>query len=174
MTLAQAYAALAAFLLAAGWLVFTDAALLRTFRRSRTASLLLVVSASAWFCWWLLNLPDPDLAGLPRLPAAAGFTVCALATYFYMPDLLAVRSLGVIMMFLARHVLDAGFGRLPDSLLAASLSYGLLVFFGMWWAASPPAFVRLCDWILAESLRRRTAGAALLLSGAACVFSALA
>ncbi len=34
VTLAQAYYALAAFLLLAGWLIVTDAGVLRTFRRS--------------------------------------------------------------------------------------------------------------------------------------------
>ena len=174
MTLAQAYAALAAFLLLAGWLVFSEAALLRTFRRSRNAALLLTFTATAWFGWWLMNLPDPDLAGLPREPVAAAFVLCGLATLITMPDLLPIRALGVMMMFLARHVLDAGFSRLPDSLLAASVSYGVLVIFGLWWAASPPAFVRHCDWILAESFRRRAFGAFLLLLGVACAVSALA
>lgn len=174
MTLAQAYAALAAFLLLSGWLVFSDAAPLRTFRRSRPAAIVLTFTVTAWFGWWLLNLPDPDLAGLPREPVAIGFIVCSLATLITMPDLLPIRALGVAMMFLARHVLDAGFGRLPDSLLAASVSYGFLVVFGLWWASSPPAFVRQCDWVLAESFRRRSAGGFLILLGVACAASALA
>ena len=41
VTLAQAYYALAAFLLLAGWLIVTDAAVLRTFRRSPGATYLL-------------------------------------------------------------------------------------------------------------------------------------
>ncbi|MGA0132848.1 MAG: hypothetical protein ACO3ND_00610 [Opitutales bacterium] len=174
MPLAQAYAALAAFLLLAGALVLRASPLLADFRRSRPATVGLALLATAWFGWWLLHLPDPDLAGLPRYPVAAFFVVCCLATFVYMPDLLSVRALGVLMMFLARHVLDAGFGHLPDSLLAASVSYGVLVFFGGWWAASPPAFVRLCDWILAESARRRAAGAGLMALGLACAASALA
>lgn len=174
MTLAQAYAALAAFLLLAGGLVLNDAAALRTFRRSRNVALGLTVTATAWFGWWLMNLPDPDLAGLPREPIAAVFVVCSLATLLTMPDLLPIRALGVMMMFLARHVLDAGFGRLPDSLLAAAVSYGLLVLPGLWWAASPPTFVRLCDWVLADTARRRTAGAGLCALGLACAASALA
>lgn len=174
MTLAQAYAALAAFLILAGWLVFSDAALLRAFRRSRNAAYVLTFAATAWFAWWLMNLPEPDLAGLPREPVAAGFVVFSLATLITMPDLLPIRAMGVMMMFLARHALDAGFGRLPDSLLAASVSYGVLVLFGLWWASSPPAFVRHCDWVLAESVRRRSVGGFLLLLGAACAVSALA
>jgi hypothetical protein len=173
VTLAQAYAALAALLLIAGGLVLADASALRTFRRSRLVTQTAVALTTAWFVWWLLNLPAPDLAGLPRVPVVIGFGIASLATLVYMPDLLSVRALGVMMMFLARHALDAGFGRLPDSLLAAAVSYGLLVVFGLWWAASPPAFVRLCDWTLAESFRRRTAGGLLVLLGVACAASAV-
>ncbi len=174
MTLAQAYAALAAFLLLSGWLVFSDAALLRTFRSSRKAAILLTVAATAWFAWWLLHLPDPDLAGLPREPVVIGFVICSLATLFTMPDLLPVRALGVMMMFLARHALDAGFGHLPRSLLLASVSYGILVLGGLWWAWSPPGYVRFSEWVLAEGGRRRAVGGFLFVLGVACAASALA
>ena len=68
VTLAQAYYALAAFLLLAGWLIVTDSPVLRTFRRSKGATVILALVAIAWFAWWLLNIPEADLAGLPRMP----------------------------------------------------------------------------------------------------------
>ncbi|MEY3548490.1 MAG: hypothetical protein RLZZ552_857, partial [Verrucomicrobiota bacterium] len=87
VTLAQAYYALAALLLLAGWLIVTDSQVLRTFRRSKGATYLLGLAATAWFAWWLMNLPEADLAGLPRLPVVAGFIGASLATFAYMPDL---------------------------------------------------------------------------------------
>ena len=57
-------------------------------------------------------------------------------------------------------------------LLAASVSYGLLVIPGLWWASSPPAFVRHCDWVLASVARRRLGGAFLAGLGIACVYQA--
>ncbi|MFM7241920.1 MAG: hypothetical protein ACKO3A_07515 [Opitutia bacterium] len=169
MTLTQAYFALAALLLLAGSLVWTGAEVLRSFRRSGFATGLLGLAAVAWFVAWLWFLPEPDLAGLPRWFVLAVFTVASLATFKYLPDLLAIRALGVLMMFLARHVLDAGYTHLPHSLLAASVSYGLLVLFGLWWASSPPAFARQCDWVLAATWRRRVVGALLAGLGVACV-----
>lgn len=169
MTLAQAYYALTAVLLGAGLLFLTGAPVLRTFRRSRAATFLLAVLATVWFGWWLLNLPEADLAGLPRMPVVVVFVMASLAAIVYMPDLLPIRALGVLLLFLARHVLDAGYRQLPHSLLAASVSYGLLVFFGLWWAASPPAFVSQCDWLLARPVRHRLAGAVLLLLAAGCL-----
>jgi hypothetical protein len=169
VTLAQAYYALAAFLLLAGGLIVTDAAVLRTFRRSPGATYLLGLVAIAWFAWWLFNIPDADLAGLPRLPVVIGFIGASLAAFVYMPDFLSVRALGVIMLFLARHALDAGYRQLPYSLLDASVSYGVLVLFGFWWACSPPVFCRQCDWVLATSGRRNVVGGLSLILGLACV-----
>ncbi len=169
VTLAQAYYALAAFLLLAGWLIVTDAAVLRTFRRSKGATYLLGLIAIAWFAWWLMNIPDADLAGVPRLPVLIGFIGASLATFIYMPDFLSVRSLAVIMLFLARHTLDAGYRQLPHSLLDASVSYGVLILFGFWWACSPPVFCRQCDWVLATDVRRKVVGGLSLLLAVACL-----
>ena len=172
VTLAQAYFALAAVLLLAGGLVWSGAEVLRSFRRAGFATAVLGLAAVTWFVAWLWFLPEPDLAGLNRNLVLVVFAAASLATFKYMPDLLAVRALGVLMMFLGRHVLDAGFTHLPASLLAAAVSYGLLVLFGLWWASSPPAFVRQCDWVLASSLRRRVLGAVLAGLGVASVLQA--
>ncbi len=169
VTLAHAYYALAASLLLAGWLIVTDAAVLRTFRRSQGATYLLGLIAIAWFGWWLLNIPEADLAGLPRMPVIVGFIGFSLLTFVYMPDFLSVRALGVIMLFLARHALDAGYRQLPYSLLDATVSYGVLVLFGFWWACSPPVFCRQCDWVLATDGRRKGFGGLSLLLAVACV-----
>jgi hypothetical protein len=169
VTLAQAYYALAAFLLLAGWLIVTEASVLRTFRRSQTATYLLGLVAIAWFAWWLVNMPEADLAGIPRWLVLGVFLGAGLASFAYMPDFLSVRALGVLMLFLARHALDAGYRQLPYSLLDASVSYGVLILFGFWWACSPPVFGRQCDWVLATSGRRYVVGGLSLLLGVACV-----
>jgi hypothetical protein len=172
VTLAQAYFALAAVLLLAGGLVGTGSSALRAFRRSGFATAVLGLAAILWFIAWLWFLPEPDLAGINRNLVLGVFSVASFATFKYLPDLLSVRALGVLMMFLARHVLDAGYTHLPYSLLAAAVSYGLLVIPGLWWASSPPAFVRQCDWILASTLRARVVGAGLAGLGVACVYQA--
>jgi hypothetical protein len=170
VTLAQAYYALAAFLLLAGWLIVTDSEVLRSFRRSKGATYLLGLAAIAWFAWWLVsNMNEADFAGLSRVYVAAVFIAASLATFVYMPDFLSVRALGVLMLFTARATLDAGYSQLPYSLLDASVSYGVLVLLGFWWACSPPVFCRQCDWVLATSGRRNVVGGLSLLLGLACV-----
>jgi len=169
VTLAQAYYALAAFLCLGGGLIFVGSPVLVKFRRDRSATLLLLFLATGWFAWQLYTLPDPDLAGLPRNLVMVVFVGASLLTYVYMPDFLSVRAFAVLMLFLARLTLDAGYRQLPYSLLDAGVSYGVLVLFGLWWASSPVAFNRQCDWVLATPGRRKTVGTVCLLLAAACV-----
>lgn len=164
--------ALAALLLFAGRLFYNAAPSLQSFRRSKGATAFLLLLAVGWFTYQLLNLPEPDLAGLPRLPIVVIFTFASLATYFVMPDFLSVRALGVLMLFLARETLDAGYRHLPYSLLNASITYGILVVFGFWWAASPVAFNAQCDWVTAKPIRHKTIGAVLYSLAVACVVQA--
>ncbi|MEI6597597.1 MAG: hypothetical protein WCL22_00990, partial [bacterium] len=170
--LIQAYMALAAVLLFAGRLFYNAAPSLKSFRRSKGATMLLLLLAVGWFVLQLLSLPEPDLAGLPRLPVIIIFAGASLATYFVMPDFLSVRALGVLMLFLARQSLDAGYRHLPYSLVDASISYGLLVIFGFWWAVSPVAFNAHCDWVLASPARHKTLGVILYSLAIACIVQA--
>lgn len=169
MSLLQAYLVLASILLSFGGLIYGNAACLKTFRRSNPATVILLLLAVSWFGWQLNNLPEPDLAGLPREPVLIVFIGAALLSYFTMPDFLSVRSLAVIMLFVARLTLDAGYRKLPYSLLDASVSYGFLVFFGFWWAASPVAFNAQCDWVLEKPLRHKITGLIFIFLGLACL-----
>lgn len=170
MKLASIYYILAAVFAVAGWLLFTASPILRSFRRSSTANLILAGGATVWFGWWLWNLPEPDLVGLPRWPVLVVFLGASVATFKFMPDFLSIRGLGVLMMFLGRLSLDVGFGQLPYSFLSALFTYVFLVIPGLWWAASPPAFVQWCDWLLVASTRYRVMAVALFLSSLACVW----
>ena len=172
MSLAQSYLALAAFLALAAGLVLADATALRSVRRSPLAGVLLGGAAVALLGWHLWHLPEPDLAGFPRMPVTLVFVGAGLAAFIWMPDLIAVRGLGALMLFLARACLDAGWMRLPDSLLCASVSYALLVVPGLWWAASPGAFATHVDWLLATPVRRRAAALVLGALALACGLSA--
>lgn len=154
-------------------LVFADAQVLRSVRRSPFAGLLLGGAAIALLGWHLWHLPEPDLAGFPRLPVTLIFVGAGLAAFIWMPDLIAIRGLGALMLFLARACLDAGWMHLPDSLLCALVSYAFLVIPGLWWAASPGAFATHIDWVLATRRRRVAIGGNLAGAGLACAAYAL-
>ena len=169
MSLAQAYLILAAILLLSGWLVYSNAPILKSFRRDKFATIVLLIAAVAWFGFQLLHLPEPDLAGLPRDIVVYVFVAAGLLAYFTMPDFLSVRALGVLMLFTARQTLDAGYRQLPYSFLDASVSYAFLVIFGLWWAMSPVAFNKQCDWILEKPIRTKVFGIIFFITGLACL-----
>ncbi len=169
MSLTQAYLVLTAILLVSGWLVYTNAALLKSFRRDTFATGILLIIAVGWFGFQLQHLPEPDLAGLPRNIVLGVFVVAGLLTYFTMPDFLSVRALGVLMLFTARQTLDAGYRQLPYSFLDASVSYAFLVILGLWWAMSPVAFNKQCDWILEKPTRFKTLGIIFFVTSLACL-----
>lgn len=173
MTLTGAYLALAGLLGLAGLLLMAAPTFLRALPRSPAAGLVLGLAAVALLGWNLWHLPEPDLAGFPRAPVTLAFVVAGLAAFVWMPDLIAIRGLGALMLFLARATLDAGWGRLPDSLLLASLSYALLVVPGLLWAASPGMFVRALGWTLAGDPRRRGLASLLLVAALAALVQAL-
>jgi hypothetical protein len=173
MTLSGAYFAQAAFLGAAGLLLFLAPAALRRLPRSPLAGIVLGLAAVALLGWHLWNLPEPDLAGFPRLPVTAVFVLAGLAAFIWMPDLIAVRGLGALMLFLARATLDAGWGRLPDSLLVAIVGYSLFVVPGLLWAASPGKFVRLLEGPLTRTVPRNVTASILLLVALLCLGQAL-
>ena len=169
MTLHAASLALAAFLGLAGVVLLVAPDLLVRVRRSPLAGAVLGLAAVGLLGWHLAHLPEPDLAGFPRLPVLGVFVLAGLAAFIWMPDLLPVRALGCLMMFLARAVLDAGWMQLPHSRLNALLAYALLVVPGLWWATSPGAFVRHTDWLLARPVRRGALGVALILAATAAL-----
>lgn len=161
MKLGEAYLLLTILLAIAGWLFFRASPWLHSFRRHRGTTILFLAGVLAWLTWHLFHLSDADILGLPRPWVMGVILIPCLLSYFFMPDFLAVRCLGVLMLFTARAVLDAGYGHLPQSLWAASLSYGIFVLFGLWWAVSPVAFNQQCDALLKSPLRHKILGSLL-------------
>jgi len=169
VSLTQAYLALTVILLLSGWLVWSNAPILKSFRRDKLMTGVLLIMAVSWFGFQLKHLPEPDLAGLPRELVLWVFVVAGLLSFFTMPDFLSIRSLGVLMLFTARLTLDAGYRQLPYSLLNATISYVFLVIFGLWWAMSPIAFNKQCDWVLEKPQRYKTLGILFFFSSLACL-----
>ena len=142
-------------------------------RRSKAAGAVLGLAAIFMLGWHRVNLPQPALAGFPRLPVLSIFVLGGLAAFIWLPDLLPVRALGCLMMFLARAVLDAGWMQLPESALNAWMCYLLLIIPGLWWATSPGAFVRQTDALLARPALRYTIGGILFAAALATLTRAL-
>ena len=147
MTLAHAYYLLAVILaVPAAFLLSPESgyARLRAFPRSRSAAFLLFGAAATWFLYGIATMGEADLAGIPRVVMLGAFGGAAIAAFVYLPDLLAVRGLAGLLLLTSRHLLDAGFGKLPHSLVSAALTYALLILPAIVYGTAP---YLLRDWI---------------------------
>jgi len=173
MTLFNAYLALAAALAVAGGALFlaapgtgAAASLLRGFPRSLPAALALFGGATAWFIHSAWMIGDADLANFPRIYLAVFFGGAAALAFVFLRDLLAVRGLAALMLLFSRALLDAGYMRVPSSILLAATSYALVIC-GLWWGVRPYTLRDILEWLLAAPLRARAAGGVLLTLAAA-------
>ena len=173
MSLAQAYYLLAAILAVPAALLFAPDAghgILKAFPRSKAAAFVLFGGAAAWFLYGISQMGEADLAGIPRGVMLGVFGAAAVAAFWLLPDLLPVRGLAGLLLLVSRHLLDAGFGKLPYSLLLAAIVYGLLILPAIAYGTAP---YLLRDWIGSVT---RTPGRARMVGGflAALVVACLA
>lgn len=131
-------------------------AAVRKFPRSVPAGWVLMLLGTAWFCWNLNQESISDFASwkpiLLALFAGVGIGAC-----FFVQDLLAVRGLAVVLLLLAKLMVDAGRARLADShwvLVIQAWAYALALA-GMWWTISPWRLRDLLDWATANEQRIR-------------------
>lgn len=128
MTLSEAYFLLAAIFAVPALTLFFVPDAADAFPRAKKTGWLLFGAAGGWFVFELTRLGEPDLAGLPRELIVGLFAASILAAFRLLPDFLGVRGLAGLLLLAAGPMLDAGFGKTPQSLLLASLTYALIFF----------------------------------------------
>jgi hypothetical protein len=142
MALGAAYAAPQLYALAdpkgyADWM--------KKFPRNIPLGVFLVLGGTAWF---LYNLSLESIADFAAFKSYMylGFAAIGLGTCIFVHDFLAARGLAVLLLLLAKLMVDTGRPHLGDShwvLVNQALAY-LLVVAGIWLTISP---WRLRDWI---------------------------
>lgn len=109
---------------------------LRTFPRNFPVGLGLTAAALVWFLWLLMHMDLMEYT--PHRPKfLVGFTVIAVASAFFLKDFLAVRASGVLLLLLAKVLLDAAFLRDESSRYLITLFAYLIVIKGMCLVAWP-------------------------------------
>jgi hypothetical protein len=108
--------------------------------------------------WFLANLNAESISDFAAYKNVmfAGFGGIGLLTCLYVRDFLAVRGLSVVLLLLAKLVLDTA--RPHDSqwrLLLSALSYAW-VLAGMWFTISPWRLRDILNWMTASESRVRT------------------
>lgn len=132
------------------------ASAVRRFPRSIPWGFALMLLGTAWFLWNLSQESISDFASwkdaLLALFAGVGIGAC-----IFVQDFLAVRGLAVVLLLLAKVMVDSGRVRLPDTawaLVIQAWAY-VLVVCGIWFTVSPWRLRDLLNWATANEKRVR-------------------
>jgi hypothetical protein len=134
-------------------------AALRKFPRHLPAGFVLMLLGTAWFIWNVNVEKNSDFAHMKPY-MMTGFTVVGVGACFYVQDFLAVRGLSVVLLLLAKLMLDTQ--RWHESgwrLVIAVWAYVLIVV-GIWFTVSPWRCRNWIQWNTANDQRLRVLSAA--------------
>ena len=131
------------------------AAAARRFPRFTPVGYVLTLLATAWFLYYVQQESVSDYASMKKILYLL-FTAVGIGTCYFIRDFLPVRGLAVVMMLLAKMMVDAA--RWEDTGWRLVISYWAyaLVIAGMWFTISPWRLRDLLNWSVATESRTRT------------------
>ena len=141
--------------------VFAGAA--RKFPRHTTTGYVLTMLGTLWFLYYLQQESVSDFASIKKIFYLL-FTAVGVGTCVFVRDFLPVRGLAVLMLLLAKLMVDTA--RWEDTdwrWVISTWAYALAVV-GMWFTVSPWRLRDILNWATATEARTR------LLSGVRLVF----
>jgi len=130
------------------------AAAVRKFPRHVPTGVFLMLLATAWFLWLVKQEPIADFAAFkPHMLAV--FAAIGVATCIFVQDYLAVRGLAVVLLLLAKLMVDTGRPHLGETawvLLIQTWAY-VLVVAGIWFTVTPWRLRDFLNWATANEKR---------------------
>lgn len=127
---------------------------LRSFPRNYPIGVGLTAAALIWFLWLIQYMDLMEYT--PHRPKfLVGFTLIAVASVIFLKDFLAARALGVLLLLLAKVLLDAAFLRDESSRYLITILAYLMVVKGIAFVAWPYLMRDGIDWLY--NSRRRPA-----------------
>jgi hypothetical protein len=139
------------------------AAAARKFPRHVPTGVFLMLLGTAWFLWMVHIEPIADFAAFkPHMMAV--FAAIGVGTCIFVQDFLAVRGLAVVLLLLARLMVDTGRPHLPTTwfhalqgesswvLVIQTWAY-VLVVAGIWFTVTPWRLRDLLNWATATEKR---------------------
>ncbi len=142
------------------------AAAVRKFPRSVPWGVALMLLGTAWFLWNVGQESISDFAAY-KTPMMLGFAAVGVGSCIFVQDFLAVRGLAVVLLLLAKLIVDTGRPVLPVThwtWVIQTWAYGLVVA-GIWLTVSPWRLRDFLNWATANEKRVRIGSAARLAFG---------
>ncbi len=126
----------------------------RRFPRNLTVGYFLMALATLWFLYLVKIEPIADFARFkPHMMVV--FAAIGIGTCVYVKDFLAVRGLAVVLMLLAKLMVDTGrphLGESPWVLVIQTWAYALALA-GMWFTVAPWRLRDILNWATATEQR---------------------
>jgi hypothetical protein len=129
-------------------------AAVRKFPRHLPTGILLMLLGTAWFVWNVKIEPIADFEAIKKYMMVA-FAAVGVGACFFVQDFLAVRGLAVVLLLLAKVMVDTGrphLGETPWVLLIQAWAY-VLVVAGIWFTVSPWRLRDMINWATATEQR---------------------
>jgi hypothetical protein len=130
------------------------AAAVRKFPRSLPWGYALMLLGTAWFVWNLSQESIADFAAW-KTPLLGAFAAIGIGACIFVQDFLAVRGLAIVLLLLAKLMVDTGRPALPVThwvLVFQAWAY-VLVIAGTWFTISPWRLRDLLNWGTATEKR---------------------
>ena len=132
------------------------AATMRKFPRHVPIGMVLMLVSTAWFVWNVNIEPIADFARFkPHMMVL--FTAIGIGTCIFVQDYLAARGLAVLLLLIAKLMVDTGrphLGETPWVLLIQTWAY-VLVLAGIWFTIAPWRLRDFIAWNVASERRIR-------------------
>lgn len=122
------------------------------FSRNNTVGYVLILAAMVWFLFMLKDENMADFENL-RTPFYVFILLTGIGSCLYLKDFLAVRGAAVLMLLLAKLIVDtARFHESEWRLVLVTVAY-LMVIGGMWFTVSPWRMRDLLAWVTVDEQR---------------------
>lgn len=128
----------------------------RNFPRNLPAGVVLMLLATVWFAWNVNIEPIADFSAFKPYMLGA-FIAVGILSCIFVQDFLAVRGLAVLMLLLAKFMVDIGRPHLGESPWVEVIQVWAYVFvvLGIWFTVTPWKLRDLINWATASEGRTR-------------------
>jgi hypothetical protein len=130
------------------------AAAARKFPRNLPAGIFLMLLGTAWFLWIVNAEPIADFSAFKPY-MMAGFAAVGILSCVFIQDFLAVRGLAVVLLLLAKLMVDTGRPHLGESpwVLVIQIWAYVLIVAGIWFTVTPWKLRDFLNWATATEAR---------------------
>ena len=130
------------------------AAAARKFPRNLPAGIFLMLLGTAWFLWIVNAEPIADFTSFKPY-MMIGFAAVGILSCVFIQDFLAVRGLAVVLLLLAKLMVDTGRPHLDDTRWVLVIQIWAYVFIvaGIWFTVTPWKLRDFLNWATATEAR---------------------